>query len=182
MTTRASLTGIVMATAALLAPATAWADPAGPEPAPGQPVVVAGDGATGPVAAPPAGPPTVPEIADPQYGGGSTSGGQLGYIRDVWHMFQSGNPLGELTMAPEQGAGPPPGAGPAPKLPPGYTSLTDPSSSTPAIEGPKSGGPALPPGYYPLNGPPPPGWTGPVPGAPAGPAPDAQAPATPPTP
>jgi len=180
MIKRASIAGMVTAMAALVVPGQAWADPAPPDPAPGQPVVVAADGPGGPAVPPPAGPPLVPEIQDPQYGGGSTSGGQLGYIRDVWHMFQSGNPIGELTMPPEQGAGPPPGAGPAPKLPPGYTSLTDPSSSTPAIEGPKTGGPALPPGYYPLTGPPPPDWTGPVPGAPAAPA--EPAPAAPPTP
>lgn len=153
----------------------ALADPAQPTPtpgaapAPGQPVVNVADGPAGPAALPNGAPP-VPEIQNPQYGAGSTPG-QLGYLRDIWHTFHSGNPIAELTMPPDEATGPsgiPAGAGPAPKLPPGYISLTDPSSSTPALPaGPQTGGPALPPGYYPLNGPPPPGWTGPVPGAPS---------------
>ncbi|WP_234790355.1 hypothetical protein [Mycolicibacterium mucogenicum] len=133
----------------LLAPTT---------PAPGQPVVEPASGPSGPVAAPPIGAPTVPELQDQTYGAGSTPG-QLGYLRDIWHTFHSGNPIEALTMPPEEAPGPPPGAGPAPKLPPGFISLTDPGSSNPIVDtGPKTGGPALPPGYYPLNGPPPPGF------------------------
>ncbi|MEN4478868.1 hypothetical protein C1S82_14250 [Mycolicibacterium cosmeticum] len=149
------------------------------EPAPGQPVLVANEpvGAQPP---PPAGAPPVPEVSNQQYGQGQTPG-QLGYLRDVWHTFHSADPIGELTMSPEDagvGLGAPPGAGPAPKLPPGYTSLTDPSSSTPALPvtvaappGTPGGGPALPPGYVALSDPNPPAWVNePAPGAPAAPA------------
>ncbi|MGB8404903.1 MAG: hypothetical protein WCE30_12655, partial [Mycobacterium sp.] len=171
----AAMAGIAITGGALMGAGQALADPPQPNPAPsgpgaaapppGQPVLNAADGPVGPPPPPPNGAPPVPEIQDPQYGAGSTPG-QLGYLRDIWHTFHSGNPIEALTMPPEQAPGPPPSAGPAPKLPPGYTSLTDPASSTPATDtGPKTGGPALPPGYYPLNGPPPPGWTGPVPGA-----------------
>ena len=76
--------------------------------------------------------PSVPEVSNQVYGQGQTPG-QLGYLRDIWHTFHSGNPLDALTAAPEEAPGPPPGAGPAPKLPPGFTSLTDPQSSTPAL-------------------------------------------------
>ncbi|MDR3661030.1 MAG: hypothetical protein P4L86_11675 [Mycobacterium sp.] len=168
--------GILVA-GALAAAGPAAADPTPPPapgatPAPGQPVLNTADGPTGPVTPPPAGAPPVPEIQDPTYGAGSTPG-QLGYLRDIWHTFHSGNPVEALTMPPEEAPGPPPGAGPAPKLPPGYISLTDPSSSTPIVDtGPKTGGPPLPPGYYPLNAPPPPGWYDQKPGsAPASPAP-----------
>lgn len=151
------------------------------EPAPGQPVLVANEpvGAQPP---PPPGAPPVPEVTNQQYGQGQTPG-QLGYLRDIWHTFHSSNPIGELTMAPEDGVGvgAPPGAGPAPKLPPGYTSLTDPNSSTPALPvaaaappGAPGGGPALPPGYVALNDPNPPAWVN-EPGAPA-PAADPAAP------
>lgn len=97
--------------------------------------------------------------------------GQLGYLRDIWHTFHSGNPLDALTAPPEVAPGPPPGAGPAPQLPPGYISLNAPESNGPPPAGPAQGGPPLPPGYYPLNGPPPPGYydgphTGPDPAAP----------------
>ncbi|MUL62917.1 hypothetical protein BOO86_00455 [Mycobacterium sp. CBMA 234] len=175
---RQVVVGGILLAGALAAAGPAAADPAAPSPtpgatpAPGQPVLNATDGPSGPVAAPPIGAPPVPEIDNPTYGAGSTPG-QLGYLRDIWHTFHSGNPLEALTMPPEEAPGAPPGAGPAPKLPPGYISLTDPSSSTPVVDtGPKAGGPALPPGYYPLNGPPPPGWYEQKPGsAPAAPAP-----------
>lgn len=116
---------------------------------------------------PPAGPPTVPEIQNPVYGAGQTPG-QLGYLRDIWHTFHSGNPMEALTAPAEEAPGPPPGAGPAPQLPPGYVSLNSPESNGPP-PAPKEGGPALPPGYYPLNGPPPPGWNQPPPADPAAP-------------
>jgi hypothetical protein len=173
----AVLAGLAMFGGGLSQAGQAAADPAPPPPAPaapgtpapGQPVVSAADGPTGPVAPPPGGPPPVPEIQNPVYGQGQTPG-QLGYLRDLWHTFHSGNPVEALTAPPDEVTGPPPGAGPAPKLPPGYTSLTDPGSSTPVSEGPKTGGPALPPGFYPLNGPPPPGWYDQQPGsAPASP-------------
>ena len=107
----------------------------------------------------PAGPPTVPEIANPVYGAGQTSG-QFGYLRDLWHASRSANPLEALTNAGGDlpSVAPPPGAGPAPKLPPGYTSMTAPESSTPATQKDPALAPPLPPGYYPLNGPPPPGY------------------------
>lgn len=159
-------------------------------PAPGQPVLVAGEPA-GAQPPPPAGAPPVPEVSNQQYGQGQTPG-QLGYLRDIWHTFHSANPIDELTMAPEDagvGTGAPPGAGPAPKLPPGYTSLTDPSSSTPALPvalppaGTPGSGPALPPGYVALSDPHPPAWvTDPAPGAPAAPADPAAPPIVPPGP
>ena len=110
-----------------------------------------------PAPPPPDGAPPVPEIANPQYGSGH-SGGTLGFLRDAWHQAQ--DPYGFAQTPDGEMPGvhpPPPGAGPAPQLPPGYVSLTDPSSNGPAPT-PKDGGPALPPGYYPLNGPPPPGY------------------------
>lgn len=169
------IVGGMLLAGALAAAGPAAADPATPTtPPPGQPVLEAAGAPSGPVAPPPNGAPTVPEIQNPQYGAGNTPG-QFGYIRDLWHTFHSGNPLEELTMVPEDGtaSGAPAGAGPAPKLPPGFISLTDPASSNPIVDtGPKTGGPALPPGYYPLNGPPPPGYYDPKPGAaPVTPAP-----------
>jgi hypothetical protein len=136
-------------------------------PAPGQPMVSA-DGPVGPPAPPPVGPPTVPEIQNPVYGQGQTPG-QLGYLRDIWHTFHSGNPLEALTAPADEAHGPPPGAGPAPQLPPGYISLNAPESNGPPLAGPTQGGPPLPPGYYPLNGPPPPGYDSPAPPDPAAP-------------
>jgi hypothetical protein len=165
-----TVAGVIIAGGALAVAGQAGADPAVPyptpapagpgaaTPAPGQPVVEAANGPAGPLPPPPVGAPPVPEIQNPVYGQGQTPG-QLGFFRDMWHTFHSGNPLDALTAPPEEAPGPPPGAGPAPKLPPGYTSLTDPASSTPpSSTGPQSGGPPLPPGYYPLNGPPPPGY------------------------
>lgn len=132
-------------------------DPAAPAtPAPGQPVVSA-DGPVGPLPPPPAGPPSVPEIQNPVYGAGQTPG-QLGYLRDIWHTFHSGNPMEALTAPAEEAPGLPPGAGPARQLPPGYISISSPESNGPPPKGPNEGGPPLPPGYYPLNGPPPPGY------------------------
>lgn len=172
------------------APGDAQPAPGDPAPPPGQPVADAADAPVAPPAPPPAGPPMVPEIANPTYGSGS---GPLGFIRDAWH--QAKDPYGTADSPDGMPAAnvPPPGAGPAPKLPPGFTSLTDPSSSTPALpKDPGVTGPALPPGYYPLNGPPPPGYAPPA--APADPAappsatpadlavPPTDVPAPPPTP
>lgn len=146
------------------------ADPGAPAPAPGQPVVEALNGpAPAPAPPPVGGPPTVPAIQNPVYGSNKSGGGALGSLRDLWHAANSNNPAEAFTEAPEGSVEPPPGAGPAPKLPPGYTSLTAPESSTPATEGTYEGGPALPPGYYPLNGPPPPGYVAPGPVDPAAP-------------
>jgi hypothetical protein len=150
-------------------------DPSAPAPAPGQPVVSA-DGPVGPLPPPPVGPPTVPEIQNPVYGQGQTPG-QLGYLRDIWHTFHSGNPLEAITAPTDEAPGPPPGAGPAPQLPPGYISLNAPESNGPP-PAPKAGGPPLPPGYYPLNGPPPPGYDAPAPD-PAAPPTVVPAPPTP---
>lgn len=155
-------------------------DPGAPAPAPGQPVVEALDGQVPAPAPPPVGgPPTVPEIQNPVYGANKSGGGALGSLRDLWHAANSDNPVEAFTAAPDASVGPPPGAGPAPKLPPGYTSLTAPESSTPATEGTYAGGPALPPGYYPLNGPPPPGYAAPAPVDPAAPPLVEPVPATP---
>jgi hypothetical protein len=167
---RLAVAGVIVASGALAMAGHAAADPAAPAPtpgapapAPGQPVVVPIDGPVDPPPPPPAGPPVVPEIANPQFGGGS---GPIGSLRDIWHQVRDGT--GGMDTSDNSFA-PPPGAGPAPKLPPGFTSLTDPSSSTPALPAATGGGPPLPPGYYPLNGPPPPGYN-------AAPAPDPNAP------
>ncbi|BBY83469.1 hypothetical protein H7I53_25645 [Mycolicibacterium pulveris] len=129
---------------AMAAAGQAGADPV-PTPTPGQPVVDTSHEPTGPQPPPPVGAPPVPEIA-PVYGQGQSQG-QFGFLRDMWHMFHSGNPLAELTAPPPVAAGPPPGAGPAPPLPPGHISLTAPESSTP---------PASPPGAAPEAVPAPP--------------------------
>lgn len=148
-------------------PIPAPSDPGAPAPAPGVPAVPL-DGSI--AAPPPAGPPPVPEIANPVYGSGKSSG-PLGFLRDAWHqakdpyMTDSDDP----NQLPSGLAGPPPGAGPAPKLPPGYISLNAPGSETAApAKAPDQTGPALPPGYYPLNGPPPPGYAPAAAPAPAG--------------
>ena len=176
---RIALAGVIIAGGALAMAGQAGADPEVPyptpvpsdqgaaTPAPGQPVVSA-DGPVGPPPPPPVGPPTVPEIQNPVYGQGQTPG-QLGYLRDIWHTFHSGNPMEALTAPAEEAPGPPPGAGPAPQLPPGYISLNSPESNGPPPKGPPLGGPPLPPGYYPLNGPPPPGYDTPPPPDPAAP-------------
>ena len=186
---RIALAGVIIAGGALAMAGQAGADPAVPyptpvpsdqgaaAPAPGQPVVSA-DGPVGPLPPPPVGPPTVPEIQNPVYGQGQTPG-QLGYLRDIWHTFHSGNPMEALTAPAEEAPGPPPGAGPAPQLPPGYISLNSPESNGPPPKGPAEGGPPLPPGYYPLNGPPPPGYDTPAVPDPAAPPTVAPVPPTP---
>ncbi|WP_099038470.1 hypothetical protein [Mycobacterium neglectum] len=178
-----ALAGVVVGMGALAAATQANAQPAPPlpppvpgeAPPPGQPVAV--DPGAQPVAAPappPVGPPPVPQIANQQYGQGSTSG-RLGFLRDAWQMAQDPQNF-TGTMQPGDvpaAAPPPPGAGPAPQLPPGYQSLTDPASSGPVPERNYAGGPPLPEGYYPLTGPPPPGYFD------APPAPDSIAPVNP---
>lgn len=151
---RLVLAGAAVGVGALLGPAAALADPELPpgpaEPPPAGPVV---DGEPGPPPAPPPGPPPVPQIANPVSGSGD---GPLGFLRDAWHIAK--NPFGGPALPGQPAyAPPPPGAGPAPPLPPGYTSITAPESSSPATER-ESGGPPLPPGYYPITGPPPPGY------------------------
>jgi hypothetical protein len=177
---RIAFAGVIIAGGALAMAGQAGADPAVPYPTPapagpgaeapppGQPVVVPVDAPVDPPPPPPVGPPSVPEIQNPVYGAGQTPG-QLGYLRDIWHTFHSGNPMEALTAPTEEAPGPPPGAGPAPQLPPGYISLNSPESNGPPPKGPAEGGPPLPPGYYPLNGPPPPGWSEPPPADPAAP-------------
>jgi hypothetical protein len=184
-TARIAVAGAIIAGGALSPAGPAAADPTPVPPTPGvaapagQPVAVPSDGPVDPPPPPPGGAPPVPEIPNPAYGQGQTPG-QLGYLRDIWHTFHTGNPLDAMTAPPEEGAGAPPGAGPAPPLPPGYVSLTDPQSSTPALPaGPGTTGPPLPPGYYPLNGPPPPGYGPPPPADPAGPPTVAPVPPTP---
>jgi hypothetical protein len=143
--------------------------PSGPcTPAPGQPVADPSAGAIASPPPPPGGPPSVPEVQNPVYGAGQTPG-QLGYLRDIWHTFHSGNPMEALTAPAEEAPGAPPGAGPAPQLPPGYISINAPESNGPPPKGPAEGGPPLPPGYYPLNGPPPPGYSDAPPADPAAP-------------
>ena len=167
---RIAVAGVIIAGGALALAGQAGADPAVPYPTPtpsvpdvatpppGQPVVESLEGPAGPPAPPPNFAPSVPEIQNPVYGAGQTPG-QLGYLRDIWHTFHSGNPLEALTAMPEQAPGPPPGAGPPPPLPPGYESLTSPRPAT---------------------GPMPEGEPGPVPGAEAAPPPPPD-PAAPPT-
>jgi hypothetical protein len=175
-----AVAGMIIAGGALAMAGQAGAEPVpyptpvpaepGAAPPPGQPVVVPVDAPVdAPPPPPPVGPPTVPEIANPVYGSGKSGSGPLASLRDIWHEVRDGNSgMNEETLP--DAFTPPPGAGPAPKLPPGYTSLTDPASSTPASPtGPATGGPPLPPGYYPLNGPPPPGWSEPPPADPAAP-------------
>ena len=179
------IAGAVIAAGALALAAPAGADPGvtdpppGPSatPVPGQPVVETLAEAPAPPAAPPVGAPQVPEIQNPVYGQGQTPG-QLGYLRDIWHAFHTGDPVGALTS---QGGGtpaPPQGAGPPPPTPPGFVSLNDPNASAGPLPGADGtgknyhGGPPLPPGYYPLDGPPPPDYYGP-------PAPDPAAPVQP---
>ncbi len=174
---RIALAGVAVTGGAMLCAGTAAADPGVSDPQlpiapvdpaavpPGQPVAVAApagpDVASAPAPAPPVGPPPVPEMQNPGYGGGQ-SGQTFGYLRDLWHASRSGDPLSALTVDTGGSMAPPPGAGPAPKLPPGYTSLTAPESSTPGIGYPSlnaPGAPTLPPGYIPIDGgPPPPGW------------------------
>lgn len=174
---RIAAAGVILVGAALATAGQSAADPVAPHPAPvpsdatapvpGQPETT--DGSIDPPAPPPVGAPPVPEISNPVYGSGQSGSGPLGSLRDIWHEVRDGN---QGMAAPEAPFAAPPGAGPAPKLPPGFTSLTDPASSTPALPtGPATGGPPLPPGYYPLDGPPPPGYDSAAP-------PNAEAPPT----
>ena len=140
-TVRIAVAGVIIAGGALGMAGQAAADPALPyptpappgpaeaTPAPGEPVA-SSDGLVGPPPPPPVGPPTVPEIQDPVYGAGQTPG-KLGYLRDIWHTFHSGNPLDALTAPQEVAPGPPPGAGSPPQLPPGYISMNAPESNGP---------------------------------------------------
>ncbi len=143
---RAALTAVIAAAGALAMAGQAGADPAVPgptptpavpgaaTPAPGQSAAAAVEAAVALPAPPPVGAPPVPEIQNPAYGRGQ-SPGQLGYLRDMWHTFNSGNPLDAFMAPPEQALGAPPGAGPPPKLPPGFVSLTAPESSTGSMPG-----------------------------------------------
>ena len=169
---RIAVAGMIIAGGALAMAAQAAADPAVPyptpvpadpgvPPVPGQPVLTT-DAPMAAPAPPPAGPPTVPEIANPVYGSGKYGSGPLGTLRDLWHQAQDPSSfIGDGGGAMPEGSAPPPGAGPAPQLPPGYISLNAPESNGPPAA-PTTGGPPLPPGYYPLNGPPPPGYEGPA--------------------
>lgn len=165
---KVGLVGVAIGLGALTSAGFATADPEvpplpapgtpGTPPAPGQPYAAPSAPGDPPPAPPPVGAPPVPEIANPQYGQGS-SPGPLGFLRDAWRQAQ--DPYGFAALPPGQapvGAPPPPGAGPAPQLPPGYTSLNAPESNGPPVAKPAEGGPPLPPGYYPLDGPPPPGY------------------------
>jgi hypothetical protein len=193
----AAIAGTVIGFGALGAAASAAADPVPPlvpgEPAPpGQPVIepapsgqpVGGDVVA---AAPPVGPPMVPEISNPKYGSGQ-SDGPLGFLRDAWHQAKDPYNFAETPEGQMPGgAPPPPGAGPAPQLPPGFKSLNAPGSEAPpsapqGAPGTAGGGPPLPEGYYPISGPPPPGYFDgpPPPNAPPGMAPIPDGP--PPTP
>ena len=90
----AAIAGTVIGLGALGAAASAAADPVplvpGEPAPPGQPVIEAapaGEPVGGDVvaAAPPVGPPMVPEISNPKYGSGQ-SDGPLGFLRDAWHQ------------------------------------------------------------------------------------------------
>ncbi len=140
---RIALAAAVIGSSALATAVQASAEPVVPPlpppvlpaeaPAPGQPVLeVPGIEPVAAPAPPPVGPPPVPEIRNPQYGSGNSSG-PLGFLRDAWNQAKdpygfNETPLGQMPG----GAPPPPGAGPAPQLPPGYTSLNAPESNGPA--------------------------------------------------
>ena len=141
---------------------------------PGQPVVVPVDGLAGAPVPLPVGPPPVPEMQNPGYGQGQSSG-PLGSLRDIWHQAQDPYGVsGAFGQAPVETA-PPPGAGAPPQLPPGYISLNAPESNGPPPTNNYAGGPPLPAGYYPLSGPPPPNYDLPLlpidPSAPVPPTP-----------
>lgn len=161
-TARVGIAAAAIALGALVQASTSAAEPVLPTPVPGEPVppgqpVVIQDVAGGdaPPAPPPIGAPVVPEIPNAQYGSGS---GPLGSIRDAWR--QAKDPFNYAqTPAGQMPAGTvPAGAGPAPALPPGFTSINSPESSTPAAERDYSGGPPLPEGYTPIGAGPPPGY------------------------
>jgi hypothetical protein len=182
-----SVAGVIIAGGALAMAGQAGADPAVPYPTPvpsapgdpavppGQPVAVPVDAPAAPAPPPPVGTRTVPEIPNPNYGGGS---GPLSSLRDIWHQAQDPygvtNPNAQMPLA----APPPPGAGAAPQLPPGYVSTNAPESNGPPSTKTYSGG-TLPPGYYPLTGPPPPGYFAPDPNVPVPIPADAPIPAAP---
>jgi hypothetical protein len=161
----AAIAGTVIGFGALGLAAPASAEPLPSPPAqgepipPGQPVLEVPEGDV--VAAPapaPVGPPMVPEIENPKYGSGNSSG-PLGFLKDAWN--QAKDPYGFAETPEGQMPGghpPPPGAGPAPQLPPGFKSLNAPGSEAPPSAEVPGGGPPLPEGYYPLTGPPPPGY------------------------
>ncbi len=184
---RLTLAATFLAGGALLTAGLAGAEPAPlvpgdpAAPIPGQPVAV--DPAllaAAPPAPPPVGAPPVPQMSNPAYGQGS-SGGGLGYIKDLWNAARSNDPTAAFSEAGTAGmpTGAPPGAGPAPKLPPGYLSLTDPASSTPSLQGaPQVGGPPLPPGFVSLSDPNPSADVLPI-GAPGAAPPAAPAPGVP---
>jgi hypothetical protein len=191
---RVSLAGLLIAGGTLALAGQAGADPELPYPTPvpsvpdgaaappGTPVLLPVDGQAVPPPAPPppVGTETVPEIANPGYGGGS---GPLSSLRDIWNQAKDPygvtNPNAQMPMA----APPPPGAGPAPQLPAGYVSTNAPESNGPPGRGGNYGGGTLPPGYYKLTGPPPPDYGAPAPeGVAPGLAPDAVAPGLAPDP
>lgn len=167
-----AIAGLTVLGAALATAGQAAADPVVPDPVPAP----APAEAAAPPPPAPAGPPQVPEIANPVYGSGQYGSGPVGTLRDLWHQARDPGGFQGAGGAPEGTVAPPPGAGVAPPLPPGYVSINAPGSETPATApAPGSGGPAgpaLPPGYYSLNGPPPPGYEYNSPGqqAPAPPA------------
>lgn len=157
-------TGMFLAGGAVALAANAAADPLEPAPvepiiaeaAPGQTVVDPNVPAVAAPALPPAGQaPVVPEVQAPQ------SSGVLGSLGDLWRAARTGDP-DELNPNAGMVVGVPEGAGPAPTLPPGFQSINAPeSNNTEPVE--EAVGPPLPEGYYPLDGPPPPGYTDPVP-------------------
>lgn len=188
---RLSIAGALIAGGALAMAGQAAADPEVPYPTPvpgdpaalpGQPVVVPVDAPPAPAPPPPVGTPTVPEIQNPGYGGGS---GPLSSLRDIWHQAQDPYGITNPNAPMPAAAPPPPGAGPAPQLPAGYVSTNAPESNGPPGRGGNYGGGTLPPGYYPITGPPPPDYFNPAPDpnglfpAPVPAAPDAPAPGAP---
>jgi hypothetical protein len=166
---RLAVAGAIVFGGALTVAGHAAADPEVPYPTPvpvapgdvvppGQPVVVPVDGPAALPAPPPVGAPPVPEMPNPVYGQGQSSG-PLGSLRDIWHQAQDPSALtGGLDQTAMGPAVPPPGAGAPPQLPPGYISLNAPESNGPPPTNSYAGGPPLPAGYYPLSGPPPPGY------------------------
>ena len=118
--------------------------PAGPDgaPPPGQPVADPVDAPVGPPPPPPRRSADVREIANPVYSYGSMGPEPIASLRDIWHEVRDGpQGIAESDQAGQPFA-PPPGAGAGSETcPPGYTSLTDPASSTPASpDGTSNGG------------------------------------------
>lgn len=134
-----AIAGLTAVGAVLAAAGQAAADPVVPDPAPAP----ADPALAAPPPPAPAGPPQVPEIANPVYGSGQYGGGPVGTLRDLWHQAHDPGGFQGGGGAPE-GVAPPPGAGPAPPLPPGYVSINAPGSETPghrAGSGQRSRGP-----------------------------------------